>query len=44
MIKRFQSISLIYSILLYSLCNIYKDEIVKVSCESFKMIDFKFKT
>ena len=35
------------SILLKSLCNIYKDEItlncIGNSCESFKMIDFKFK-
>ena len=35
------------SILLKSLCDIYKDEItlntIGNSCESFKMIDFKFK-
>ena len=35
------------SILLKSLCDIYKDEIILNcignSCESFKMIDFKFK-
>ena len=35
------------SILLKSLCDIYKDEMtlktIKNSCESFKMIDFKFK-
>ena len=36
-----------YSTLLKSLCDIYKDEItlncIGNSCESFKMIDFKFK-
>ena len=36
------------SILLKSLCDIYKDEMtlncIGNSCESFKMIDFKFKT
>ena len=35
------------SILLKSLCNIYKNEMtlncIGNSCESFKMIDFKFK-